>query len=194
MHLWLARSRLSREIGRSSTPTYGATAWIAPNWPIPAGTSGSRTTATRVTVGAICLRNSSHLPPMLYSNEEKPVALPLGRPIPLADQSERVRNNADSSRSESPSTRREVAPLYAHGPRNPGRSRWSWRGAVHLHPAACARRNLRCQIRSAGRSSRVTRSTRPSVLDSRSSIPRCNTMKQTANASVDTLAQLAFIG
>src|SRR5215469_10023901 len=55
-------------IGRSSTPTYGATAWIAPNWPIPAGTSGSRTTATRVTVGAICLRNSSHLPPMLYSN------------------------------------------------------------------------------------------------------------------------------
>src|SRR5262245_24720685 len=71
-------SRVS--IGRSSTPTYGATAWIAPNWPIPAGTSGSRTTATRVTVGAICLRNSSHLPPMLYSNEEKPVALPLGRP------------------------------------------------------------------------------------------------------------------
>ena len=35
---------------------------------------------------------------------------------------------------------------------------------------------------------------RPYVLDLRSSIPRCNTMKQTANASVGTLAQLAFIG
>jgi hypothetical protein len=61
-------------------------------------------------------------------------------------------------------------------------------------PTPSAIRYPRCQMRSAGCSSRMTRSTRRSVLDSRRSIPRCNTMKQTANASVGTLAQLAFIG
>ena len=41
--------------GLSSTPNDGATAWIAPNWPIPAVMAGSRRTATRVTRGAISL-------------------------------------------------------------------------------------------------------------------------------------------
>ena len=36
-------------------------------------------TAARVTPGAICLSNSSHFPPRLYSNRMKPVALPPGR-------------------------------------------------------------------------------------------------------------------
>ena len=36
-------------------------------------------TATRVTLGAISLSNSSHFPPMVYSAIMKPVALPPGR-------------------------------------------------------------------------------------------------------------------
>ena len=39
----------------------------------------SRSTATRVTLGAICLSSSSHFPLILYSNAMKPVALPPGR-------------------------------------------------------------------------------------------------------------------
>ena len=35
--------------GLTSTPSDGATAWIAPNWPIPAAMAGSRRTAARVT-------------------------------------------------------------------------------------------------------------------------------------------------
>src|SRR5262245_54935734 len=67
-------------IGRVvSRPINGAAVWIAPNWPIPAGTAESRMTATRCTLGAISLRNCSHLPPMLYSNDAKPVALLPGR-------------------------------------------------------------------------------------------------------------------
>ena len=40
---------------------------------------GSRTTATRVTRGAISLSNSSHFALMPYSNAVKPVTLPPGR-------------------------------------------------------------------------------------------------------------------
>ena len=36
-------------------------------------------TATRVTLGAISLRSSGHLPPKLYSSAVKPVTLPPGR-------------------------------------------------------------------------------------------------------------------
>ena len=50
-----------------------------PNWPIPVGMVGSQMTATRVTLGAICLSSSSHFPLMLYSKSMKPVALPPGR-------------------------------------------------------------------------------------------------------------------
>jgi hypothetical protein len=38
-----------------------------------------RRTATRVTLGAICLSSSNHFPPMLYSPDMKPVAVPPGR-------------------------------------------------------------------------------------------------------------------
>ena len=48
--------------GLTSTPSDGATAWMAANWPIPAADGGSRSTATRVTLGAICLSSSSHFP------------------------------------------------------------------------------------------------------------------------------------
>src|SRR3984893_16931580 len=41
--------------------------------------AGSRMTAARVTAGAVFLSNSSHFPPMLYSNVVKPVAFPPGR-------------------------------------------------------------------------------------------------------------------
>src|SRR5262245_21686990 len=51
-------SPLSRtSMGRSSTPSDGASAWIAPNWPGPAAMLVSRKTATRVTRGrpvALC--------------------------------------------------------------------------------------------------------------------------------------------
>ena len=46
---------------------------------MPAGLAGFRMTATRVTLGAICLRSSNHFPLKLYSNSIKPVALLPGR-------------------------------------------------------------------------------------------------------------------
>ena len=42
-------------------------AWMTPNIPMPEAMAGSRSTATRVTFGAISLGNSSHFPPMPYS-------------------------------------------------------------------------------------------------------------------------------
>ena len=54
-----------RSIGRNSTPSDGATAWIAPNWPGPAGHGRIRAEPpTRFTFGAISLSSSSHFPPM----------------------------------------------------------------------------------------------------------------------------------
>ena len=47
-------------IGLNSTPSEGAADWMAPNWPIPAAMAGSRSTAARVTAGAISLSSSSH--------------------------------------------------------------------------------------------------------------------------------------
>src|SRR5262249_9497989 len=66
-------------IGRTSTPSDGAKACIAPNWPGPAATAGVCRNATRFTPGAISLSSSNHLAPMPYSNSMKPVALPPGR-------------------------------------------------------------------------------------------------------------------
>src|SRR5262249_826717 len=63
----------------NSTPNDGAAVWIAANPPDPAGTKGSRTTATRFTPGATSLSSSSNLAPQLNSVEVKPVALPPGR-------------------------------------------------------------------------------------------------------------------
>jgi len=67
-----------RLTGLTSTPREGATDWITANWPMPAITDGSQRTAARVTLGAICFSNSSHLPLKLYSNCKKPVAFPPG--------------------------------------------------------------------------------------------------------------------
>src|SRR5262245_5366004 len=53
---------------------------MALHWPTPALIAESRTTATRVTRGAISLSNPSHFPPMSYAKLVNPVALPLGRP------------------------------------------------------------------------------------------------------------------
>src|SRR5262249_19811945 len=52
---------------------------MAPNCPVPPLWVGSRSTATRVTRGAISLSNSNHFPLMPYSNRRKPVVLPPGR-------------------------------------------------------------------------------------------------------------------
>src|SRR5262249_19827649 len=52
--------------------------WITANCPIPTDMAGSRSTAARVTLGAISLNNSSHFPLRLYSNCMKPVTLPPG--------------------------------------------------------------------------------------------------------------------
>src|SRR5262245_2889756 len=65
---------LSILIGPTSTPSDGATDWITAYWPIPAGIVGSQRIAARVTLGAICLRSSTHLPLKLYSNCIKPEA------------------------------------------------------------------------------------------------------------------------
>src|SRR5215469_4151212 len=40
--------------GLTSIPSDGAADWMTANWPIPAVTTGSRSTAARVTLGAIC--------------------------------------------------------------------------------------------------------------------------------------------
>jgi hypothetical protein len=65
--------------GVNSSPSCGATAWIAPNWPVPEVMEGSRMTAARVTPGANCFSSSSHFPLMLYSNSVNPVVLAPGR-------------------------------------------------------------------------------------------------------------------
>src|SRR5262249_14847537 len=66
-------------IGFNSTPNDGATAWMAPSWPLPEACLESRNTATRVRPGAISLSSSNHFPPMPYSVKLNPVALPPGR-------------------------------------------------------------------------------------------------------------------
>src|SRR5262245_34677997 len=65
--------------GTSSMRSVGAIAWSTANWATAAVRPGSRSTATRVTCGAISLSSSSHLPLRPYSNWLKPVALPPGR-------------------------------------------------------------------------------------------------------------------
>ena len=55
--------------GLTSTAKDGAAAWTAANWPIPEAMAGSRRTAARLTLGAICFSSSSHLPLRPYSNE-----------------------------------------------------------------------------------------------------------------------------
>src|SRR5262249_60524825 len=69
---------LSILIGLTSTPSDGATDWITAYWPIPAGIVGAQRIAARVTLGAICLRSSTHLPLKLYLNCMKPEAFPPG--------------------------------------------------------------------------------------------------------------------
>ena len=68
-----------RSITLNSTPSNGATPWIAPSWPLPAISARSRTTAVRVTCGAICLSSASHFALMPYSIPVNPVMLPPGR-------------------------------------------------------------------------------------------------------------------
>src|SRR5262245_59875371 len=63
----------------NTIPSDGATYWSTANCEIPAGRVGSRSTATRVTRGAISLSSSSHFPLVPYSIDVKPVALPPGR-------------------------------------------------------------------------------------------------------------------
>src|SRR5215831_9361428 len=60
-------------IGLTSTPSDDAMARMALNWAMPAGLPESRRTAALVTLGAICLRSSSHLPLKAYSKIMKPV-------------------------------------------------------------------------------------------------------------------------
>ena len=54
-------------------------AWMTANWLVLKPWVVSRSTATRVTPGAICLSSSSHFPLMLYSKIMNPVTLPPGR-------------------------------------------------------------------------------------------------------------------
>ena len=48
--------------GLNSTPNDGATAWMAPNWPIPAAYGGIAKDRHSRHAGAICLSSSSHFP------------------------------------------------------------------------------------------------------------------------------------
>src|SRR5262249_43490503 len=49
-------------IGVNSTPSDGATAWIAANWAVPEVMEGFRMTAARVIAGTISLSGFSHFP------------------------------------------------------------------------------------------------------------------------------------
>src|SRR5205085_12300791 len=60
-------SRTLTLTGVTSKPSDCAAFWIAPNTASPAGLSELRMTATRVTLGAICLRSSTHFALKLYS-------------------------------------------------------------------------------------------------------------------------------
>jgi hypothetical protein len=53
--------------GLTSTLSDGAAAWMTANWLVPEPWVVSRRTATRVTLGAICLSSSSHFPARLNS-------------------------------------------------------------------------------------------------------------------------------
>src|SRR5262245_42321175 len=66
-------------IGVNSTPSDGATDWIAPSWPLPDARPRSRRIAASVTRGTSSLSSSSHFPLMPNSNTENPVILPPGR-------------------------------------------------------------------------------------------------------------------
>jgi hypothetical protein len=69
------------------------------NWPMPAGTAGSRRTAARVVCGAIYLSSAGHLPHKLYSNIMKLVALPPGRDRLLTKpETNRIRNSREYDR------------------------------------------------------------------------------------------------
>src|SRR4029453_11716720 len=89
-------------IGVNSTPSDGATAWIAANWAVPEVMEGSRMTAARVIAGAICLSSSSHFPLVPYSTKENPVVLPpwtlegcnLASPDRVADTHKNDRHSA----------------------------------------------------------------------------------------------------
>src|SRR5262245_56036831 len=70
-------------IGVSSTPKEGATAWMAPNCPLPDACLGSRSTATRARPGAISLSSSNHFTLTLYSAKSRSVA---ARPCQALDE------------------------------------------------------------------------------------------------------------
>ena len=70
--------------GITSTPNDAAALWSAPNWPSPERFVKSRRTATRVTLGATCLRRSNHFPLMpSYSEFIKPVYSEFINPVML---------------------------------------------------------------------------------------------------------------
>src|SRR6516165_10554042 len=73
-------------IGLTLTLSAGATVAMAANWLVPEPCEASRRIATRVTLGAVSLSNSSHLAAMLYSVLMKPVTLPPGRAKPSTNQ------------------------------------------------------------------------------------------------------------
>src|SRR5262249_38994598 len=81
---------LRTPIGVNSTPRDGATDWMAPHWPVPPGSAASRMIAARVTPGASSLSSSSHFPPILYSVNRKPVALPPRQAVDDAGGGDRV--------------------------------------------------------------------------------------------------------
>jgi hypothetical protein len=54
-------------MGVNSTRSEVAAVWIAAKPPDPAGTEGSRITATRFTPGATSFNKPNHFPPMLNS-------------------------------------------------------------------------------------------------------------------------------
>src|SRR5262249_14417525 len=64
--------------GLTSTRSDDAAPWIAPNSPLVKGKVGSRSTATRVTPGAISLSSSSHFAPIPYPKRETQVGFPPG--------------------------------------------------------------------------------------------------------------------
>src|SRR6516164_7744920 len=115
--IWRSSCRVSES---RSTPNDGATAWIAANCPMLLDPEvGSWRTATRLMVGAISLRSSSHFPLIPNSAVMNPVAFPPGR--------DRLWTKPEPTGPEVATNTTGVARLAVHPCWD-----WLWRAA---HPA-----------------------------------------------------------
>src|SRR5262249_6209046 len=124
------------------TPSDGAADSSTANCAIPAGSVGSRRTATRVTPGAMSRISSSHFPLMPYSIDVKPVALPPGcarlstKPAPTGSGvSVNTIGTVRVSLSNGPATAPPLARMTSGASASSSAAYWRMRSASPAPPA-----------------------------------------------------------